>query len=1069
MEAGWLVTVLVVPVFFNVYSNRIFEADKTILLRSLALLMLAAWLIKLLDQGRLSHKSLQIERSKIRSMLSVPLIAPVLALTGVYLISTLLSISPGTSLFGSYTRLQGTYTTFSYLVIFFVMAANLRQPEQVERVITVIVLASLPVSLYGILQRLQLDPIPWGGDQTRRAVANLGNPIFLGAYLAMVFPLTVGRMLQSISGFSHHNLRTLFTPNMILGGVYATIAGLQLIAQYLSASRGPALALLAAMFVMLLMLALIQHKRSLSLVILTSSLVLAAFLLSFNLAGGLFASLRESPIVGRYGQILDPQSTNAQVRAFIWQGSARLVAPHTPLQFPDGSLDTFNAVRPLTGYGPESMHLVFNPFFPPQLGQIEGFSKLVDRAHNITWDALITTGILGLLAYLSLFSALFYFGLKWTGFIQSRKQSLLFLSLLLGGSILVGVSLVLWRGIGYIGIALPLGMLAGLIAYLGMATLRSWYPPEASPTGYPHTLILTMLFAGILAHFIEINFGIATVTTRTLFWVYAAVSLVLAEKLPKSIQEPFTKRTAAAVGERHPTSVALKSRPKTHKKRKPKPQPLPDRFPDRGYVQQVGFRAGMLSLLLVCLSFLYLSNAHNLASPWGVVWSSLSKLPAGNSTHGYGILGLVLISLVIATFVLLVGRAPNERVFHHKPVLAGTVGISAVVGSIFALWQSGKLVTLSRIPSSSASTILLQADLTGSLFTQFVLVVLALTLLIGFSLVDGWPTKWSHLNWRGVVTTLGLLSGTLILIIFANLGLIQADIVYKLAENQSRLMQYELANNLYEKALALSSRADQYLFSQGNNYFQQARITPDETAQSMLVQAAESKLVHAQEINPLHIDYSANLARLHGWLATQSEDAGQRYQRGTTASEYFSRALVLSPNNPILWAEWAGLYLEVLNLPDQALPRLERALQLDPHSSLIHNRFGAYYYHLALASAEAAERIELLEKASHAYQTAISLSGEDENQERVNQLVSLGRVYFEMGELQKALLAFEEAIQAAPGSADAWRLHEISAHLSSQMGDSANALHHAILASRLAPSDQLPRLQALIDQLQSTP
>ena len=35
MEAGWLAAVILIPIFFNIYSSRIFEPDKITLLRSL--------------------------------------------------------------------------------------------------------------------------------------------------------------------------------------------------------------------------------------------------------------------------------------------------------------------------------------------------------------------------------------------------------------------------------------------------------------------------------------------------------------------------------------------------------------------------------------------------------------------------------------------------------------------------------------------------------------------------------------------------------------------------------------------------------------------------------------------------------------------------------------------------------------------------------------------------------------------------------------------------------------------------------------------------------------------------
>ena len=49
MEAGWLAAAIVVPLFFNVHSSRVFEPDKLSLLRSISLVMVVAWLVKSLE------------------------------------------------------------------------------------------------------------------------------------------------------------------------------------------------------------------------------------------------------------------------------------------------------------------------------------------------------------------------------------------------------------------------------------------------------------------------------------------------------------------------------------------------------------------------------------------------------------------------------------------------------------------------------------------------------------------------------------------------------------------------------------------------------------------------------------------------------------------------------------------------------------------------------------------------------------------------------------------------------------------------------------------------------------
>jgi hypothetical protein len=51
LESGWLLAAIMAPLFFDVYSSRVFEPDKITLVRSLAVVMCAAWLIRVLESG----------------------------------------------------------------------------------------------------------------------------------------------------------------------------------------------------------------------------------------------------------------------------------------------------------------------------------------------------------------------------------------------------------------------------------------------------------------------------------------------------------------------------------------------------------------------------------------------------------------------------------------------------------------------------------------------------------------------------------------------------------------------------------------------------------------------------------------------------------------------------------------------------------------------------------------------------------------------------------------------------------------------------------------------------------
>jgi tetratricopeptide (TPR) repeat protein len=1070
MEASWLAAVLLLPVYFNVNSSRVFEPDKVALLRSLVLLILVAWIVKLVDEGRLGA---DIDRNggfALNQLLRTPLVAPALGLALVYLVSTVFSITPRASLLGSYQRMQGLYTTLSYLVIFASIATNLRRREQVERIITLAILASLPVSLYGILQRFQLDPIPWDGDVSRRISANLGNSIFLAAYLVMVFPLTLGRILRSYHRILNQAHQSHLPLNLALVTLYLFIASLQLIAQYLSGSRGPALALLIASFFLLLLLSIRWKARFFCLGVVGAGLVLGTLLLLLNLAGGPFESLRNSSAIGRYGQLLDAESHNARVRSNIWRGAAQLVAPHPALEFPDGHRDRLNFLRPLIGYGPESMIVAFNPFYPPELDRLEGHNASPDRSHNETWDALVITGILGLIAYLAMFGALFYHGLRWMGIIANQREKRIFFTLLLAGGMLGAISLSLWRGIGYLGVGLPFGMILGLIAYLVLIALSSTHRPIRSASETSRSLTMAVLLAGVVAHFVEINFGIAITATRTYFWVYAALILVLGEYLPGN---------RAAVPIREPALVDRADRsPLAYQPSQPIMVRIGHRVKEAAYARPLGYNwirttwinAGILALLLVCLGFNHITNLHGLDSTGGLILQSSLISPGRDQPASYGMLLLISITLISAVVILSRERYQEER--HTLPfaaLLGGVLGSSLLIGFLFAVWYGGSLSVLKRMPPQTVQESIFQASHAGGLLVQFWLVLFLQILSLGLALVVEWPARWRGSSYRGTVVAAGLGILFLVLVNLTNLRSIKADIYFKMAEAHAVMGQWALAVPLNEAAIQLAPGEDHYYLSLASSRFEQAKLSGDEGRQRMLLQEVEDNLLRAQSINPLNPDHTANLAHLYRWWASLADHQSERSERAETSSYYYSRAVTLSPKDANLWGEWAILMMEMLDRPDQALHRLEYALHLHPEHISILRLTGDAYHQLALNSSELSVRSELLEKAVSSYQAALHLSHRSASFVKVDILIALGEAYAELEKLELAVAAYQEAIQSGLIPFQAWSIQEALAHLYARMGDRTAALEHANLARQSAPPDQVERLNALVEQLLSMP
>ena len=128
----------------------------------------------------------------------------------------------------------------------------------------------------------------------------------------------------------------------------------------------------------------------------------------------------------------------------------------------------------------------------------------------------------------------------------------------------------------------------------------------------------------------------------------------------------------------------------------------------------------------------------------------------------------------------------------------------------------------------------------------------------------------------------------------------------------------------------LAPNEDYYYLFLGRSYLEYAKTLDNADEREQLIQQAAADLKIAQQINPLNTDHTANLARLHSLWAAVTADQALHDQRAQLADQYFSRAVVLSPQNARLWDEWAVQGLNVMNQPEQAKERLETSLEDRP-------------------------------------------------------------------------------------------------------------------------------------------
>ncbi len=579
IEAGWLLALTFIPIYFNLLSARHFEPDKATTLRAIVLVMLAAGVIRFLEglnQQPAPIPTAQPEQSSStmadgHNPLSgawqrfnrIPLALPVLVYALVFILTTITSVVPLTSFWGSYQRLQGAYTNLSYIGLFVMILTTLRRQEQLERIIIVTLMTSLAVAGYGLLQHTGLDPLPWRGDVITRVASTMGNSIFVAAYMIMVVPLglywlirsasatpsappsdnpvneslwavayailvtgTLGLLLSAILfgavvqapdfrywwvfpgailvattlwvlltlnlprrertvplwpaflllgyllllGLTYLTSRTVHSINtqnvggqpwlivlLLLGssgaiGTFYALAlflprqpdqaasqvalwfqaigalivtGALLLTIFFTQSRGPWIGLGAGLFVFFFLLliqarqhVLAQENARLGNILrlalwswIGTVVVAGTFLIIFNLSDApFFQRLRDVPYIGRMGRLLEVDSGTGLVRRLIWVGD----------EYAGGAraMITANPIRTLVGWGPESMFVAFNPFYPPTLATIESRGASPDRSHQAILDELGTKGILGLVSYLFLLTS--FFLLAWRLLRQSR-------------------------------------------------------------------------------------------------------------------------------------------------------------------------------------------------------------------------------------------------------------------------------------------------------------------------------------------------------------------------------------------------------------------------------------------------------------------------------------------------------------------------------------------------------------------------------------------------------------------------------------------------------------------------
>ena len=858
-EAAWLASVVVVALHFNLHTFTIFEADKIAMFKVLAALLLAALLLRISVWRYSGHTATASEMAA-----AIPPASAGIAVA--LLLSTGLSIAPQISWHGTYMRAHGAVMELCLLAVLVAQCVGLRRPAQMQRLLDTIVLAATISALYGILQHLKLDPAEWGqaflGD---RVSSTQGNPIFLGAYLVLTLPLTLAcalqTLLRSTGGMRNHAQAALQLLSAII----------QVLAIWFTGSRGPLLGIAAGCLFMAICQAAALNNRKALLALFGVAGAVLLFLYALNIPNGPLEALRDRPYLGRLAHVWDTTNrteSSTQVRIETWRHAKDALLTTPALIYADGTVDTWSRLRLLIGYGPETAGFVLPPSYRTEFHN----ALFSDRAHNMLWDTLLTTGIIGAVAAYWLWATLANKLLLQLGFLTGSKNRYGLWALQFAGAtagLLITMQL---RSPELAAVALALGLAAGTLMFPVLSTIVE--PRTTQPVNF----ILLGLAGAAFAHFIEAQFGIATITTDLHFVIVIALIWNWDQlQQPAQLTQPTPQ---AMTKQRQPSSFTAPAQPALQ-------------------ALAIGTELAVPAVLagILVLFSLWVPN-----------------------------LGLSSSAPAIALLLLACATAAAVFAYAHAPAAAATWALAGLGLGLPVTYLAWTQFDGRALAGSNANNILQTAAARSASVTAFAIWIVLLTLGLGWALAQRESAPQHPVSNKFIFAPLAAFLIIGIGATYLNVNASQADTHRNLVQAANSAD----ALTLLDSAVQLAPQQDELWYLYGRTALIAARAQTTQAARAVLRSAARSHLERALLISPFNPNYLISLARLNFDIAQDTQNLDDRTATANRADNYYAAALRLNPHDARWWQNWAVLDYEVFLDYAAAETKLQRAQTEDP-------------------------------------------------------------------------------------------------------------------------------------------
>ena len=370
IEATIIALIVLVSIAFYPHCITVFSPIKETIAEILVIIGLMFWGLKLTDESKFEF---------VYSPLNFSLLS--------FIIIMLLSLIWSDSIF---TSLQQLPLFLIGPFLYFVIINNIHREQQINHILTILLIVGSLFGIYGILQYNDIDFVLWAKNVGRMKVFGLfGNVNYFAEYLIVPLPIAV-----SLFFVSRNKMKKL----LLLIGILAMGGSL-----ILTFTRGSYLGFGASLIFMFLLFIyssgktfIKENKKILIVVFLSIIISVSLFVIPnpLNKPDTLISKIKDRISVTQL-----TQGTSIKRRIAIWKFTALMIKDHPLLGSGIGTYK-YNTLRYQAKFFDQGENRSLYP------------SGFADKAHNEYLQLWAELGIIGLLIFIWLIICYFNYGIK---------------------------------------------------------------------------------------------------------------------------------------------------------------------------------------------------------------------------------------------------------------------------------------------------------------------------------------------------------------------------------------------------------------------------------------------------------------------------------------------------------------------------------------------------------------------------------------------------------------------------------------------------------------------------------